>query len=92
MERKEAYELVKKYNLQKDVEAVSGTNYTRTPTSLIEAVIKEYLKENVQEPEPCNCGAEESKEVESAYEAACLAFLGILKDTGKLDGLLAKLA
>ena len=42
----------------------------------------------------CNCnkkGNDDVQEVNNAYEAACLAFLGVLKDSGLLYKLLEKL-
>ena len=93
MERKEAYSLIKEYGLEEEVVNRFGTNYTRTTTAKLEEIIADYLKENEEEEEEENTAnsENEAQEVETAYEAACLTFLGILEDSGLLEGLLKKL-
>ena len=46
MDRKEAYALIKKHNLQDTVKEVSGKNFTMTSTAVLEEVIQKHLKKN----------------------------------------------
>lgn len=84
MDRKEAYQKIKEYNLQDAVVKISGKNFTQTSTEVLAHVIKTY------EEAESNAVTNTTETVDT-LEGACLAFLGILKDTGKLDDLLAKL-
>ena len=43
MDRKEAYALIKKYNLQDAVKEASGKNFTMTSTAILEKVIENHL-------------------------------------------------
>lgn len=43
MDRKEAYALIKKYNLQDAVKEASGKNFTMTSTAVLEKVIENHL-------------------------------------------------
>ena len=103
MERNEIYAKIKELNLQEEVKKVYGKNYTQVGNSDLEKIIWNYdathvdsdsyeTKEEVKEIEEVNTpAANDSITTEDAYEAACLVFLGILKDSGKLDTLLGKL-
>lgn len=106
MNRKEVCALIREYELQEEVKARFGDNYTRIPTKKLEEVIWDYdctLVDNPYEDEEDNVESNEHKaatetkvsaptnELDNPYEAACLAFVGILKDNGMLDELLAKL-
>ena len=94
MERKEAYALIKKYDLASEVMDRFGNNYTRVSTDKLEQVIWDYDATLVPEPETemeVPTKKQEATATEDAYEAACLAFVAILKDSGKLDSLLGKL-
>ncbi len=85
MDRKEAYQKIKEYNLQDAVMKVSGKNFTQTSTEVLVHVISTYEDANTKEAKT------PVTESVDTLEGACLAFLGILKDTGNLDSLLAKL-
>ena len=92
MDRKEVCQKIRDLNLQDAVKQQYGDNYTRVSTDKLEKLLKAYDKA------PQNKTTEKSSvekiataEVESAYEAACLIFLGLLKDNNLLDGLLEKL-
>ena len=103
MERSEIYAKIKELNLQEEVKKTYGKNYTQVGNSDLEKVIWNYDATHVDhDPYENSEGVEEVEEVntsvnddttttEDAYEAACLVFLGILKDSGKLDTLLGKL-
>ena len=84
MNRKEAYELIKQYELEDVIKNKYGKNYTNLQTDMLITVIHEY-EESLDEDD------EDDDEQISAYEAACLAFLGILKDSGALEDMLAQL-
>ena len=102
MERKELYAKIQQLGLQEEVKNTYGKNYTMVSNDNLERIIWKYdatlaskdpnapATEDARHSE----GAETKPEAihtEDAYEAACLVFLGILKDSGKLDDLLAKL-
>lgn len=102
MERKELYAKIQQLGLQEEVKNTYGKNYTMVSNDNLERIIWKYdatlaskdpdapATEDARHSE----GAEtkpEATQTEDAYEAACLVFLGILKDSGKLDDLLAKL-
>ena len=96
MERSEIYAKIKELGLQEEVKKTYGKNYTQVGNSDLEKVIWNYDATQVDR-DPYE-EAEEVKKVntpatttEDPYEAACLVFLGILKDSGKLDTLLGKL-
>ena len=103
MERSEIYAKIKKLNLQEEVKKTYGKNYTQVGNSDLEKIIWNYdathidhepyeTEEEVKEVEEVNTPANnDTTTTEDAYEAACLVFLGILKDSGKLDTLLSKL-
>lgn len=100
MERREVMARIKELGLQKDVEKVSGRNYTQTSTAILEQILWDYDCTLVDK-DPAGAEAPEAittqknkvapTEVTNAYEAACVAFVSILKDSGKLDEILAKL-
>ena len=103
MERSEIYAKIKELNLQEEVKKTYGKNYTQVGNSDLEKIIWNYdathvdsdtyeTEEEVKEVEEVNTPAvDDTTTTEDAYEAACLVFLGILKDSGKLDTLLSKL-
>lgn len=103
MERNEIYAKIKELNLQEEVKKAYGKNYTQVGNSGLEKIIWNYdATLTDHDPYENGKGVEEVEEVntptvddttatEDAYEAACLVFLGILKDSGKLDILLSKL-
>ena len=94
MDRKEAYALIKRYDLAEEVQDRFGNNYTRVSTDKLEQVIWDYdatLVPGDEEDEVEVIAEPKKKEaitIEDAYETACVAFLAILKDSGKLDNLL----
>lgn len=103
MERSEIYAKIKELNLQEEVKKTYGKNYTQVGNSDLEKIIWNYdathvdsdpykNEEKVNEVEEVNTPTNDNTTTtEDAYEAACLVFLGILKDSGKLDTLLGKL-
>lgn len=100
MERSEIYAKIKELGLQEEVKKTYGKNYTQVGNSDLEKVIWNYDAtqadhdpyEEDEEVEKVTTPAEDTTTTtEDAYEAACLVFLGILKDSGKLDTLLGKL-
>jgi hypothetical protein len=103
MERKELYAKIQQLGLQEEVKNTYGKNYTMVSNDNLKQIIWNYDATHVDhDPYENSEGVEEVEEVntsvnddttttENAYEAACLVFLGILKDSGKLDTLLGKL-
>lgn len=91
MERKEAYAKIKEYGLQDAVVKASGKNFTMTSTAVLEQVINTYQAANIAKDPDAPKKAPEATETIDSLEAACLTFLAVLKDTGKLDAMLAKL-
>ena len=100
MDRKEICQKIRDLNLQDAVKQHYGDNYTRVSTDKLEKLVQAYDKpeqkaEPVEQVQNNQAQSSMSKiataEVESAYEAACLVFLGLLKDNGLLDNLLKKL-
>ena len=103
MVRNEIYAKIKELNLQEEVKKTYGKNYTQVGNSDLEKIIWNYdathvghdpyeNEEEEKEVEEVNTPVnDDTTTTEDAYEAACLVFLGILKDSGKLDTLLCKL-
>jgi hypothetical protein len=103
MDRKEVCQKIRDLNLQDAVKQHYGDNYTRVSTDKLVKLIQAYAKpakkaSKSEAKKPAEEPAEKSSmekiataEVGSAYEAACLVFLGLLKDNGLLDDLLKKL-
>lgn len=106
MDRKEVCQKIRDLNLQDAVKQHYGDNYTRVSTDKLIKLVEAYDKpakkapapKKEEAPKPTEKPAEKSSmekiataEVGSAYEAACLVFLGLLKDNGLLDDLLKKL-
>ncbi len=107
MTRKECFAAIKAANLQKEVEKVSGRNFTQTSTEVLIQVINSHkgstpvTKAKREKPKasvaPSKAVATEAKletkatTTDSPLEAACLAFLGLLKDSGQLESLMDKL-
>lgn len=97
MERKELYAKIQQLGLQEEVKNTYGKNYTMVSNDNLERIIWKYdatlASKNPDAPATteAKAKAEAPTQTEDAYEAACLVFLGILKDSGKLDDLLAKL-
>lgn len=91
MDRKEVYAKIQELNLQEAVKQNYGDNYTRVSTERLESLVETYLKNKSA------CEQEESKAQvdntvkDNPFEAACLVFLGLLKDAGVLDKLIAEL-
>ena len=85
MNRKEAYQKIKELNLQDEVVKRYGDNYTRVTTDELCELIN-----SVQQQKIVDLG-EEDRVVTSPYEAACVVFVGLLKDTGALDDILKRL-
>ena len=90
MERKEAYAKIKEYGLQDAVVKASGKNFTMTSTAVLEQVINTYQATIAKDTDAPKKAPEATETIDS-LEAACLTFLAVLKDTGKLDAMLAKL-
>ena len=98
MDRKEVCAKIRELNLQDTVKQHYGDNYTRVSTDKLEKLVNIYTP-NTQpaaKPEPKvktveNTAASNTTVADSPLEAACLTFLGILKDAGLLDSMLAKL-
>lgn len=97
MERKELYAKIQQLGLQEEVKNTYGKNYTMVSNDNLERIIWKYdatlASKDPDAPatEETTKPKTETTQTEDAYEAACLVFLGILKDSGKLDDLLAKL-
>lgn len=102
MERKELYAKIQQLGLQEEVKKTYGKNYTMVSNSNLEQIIWNYDATLAsKDPEASEApvvtaadthtAASDTTQTEDAYEAACLVFLGILKDSGKLNDLLAKL-
>lgn len=99
MERKEIYAKIQELNLQDEVKKTYGKNYTQVGNSDLEKIIWNYdatmvdSDPNEAEEDTVSTASpvDNTATTEDAYEAACLVFLGILKDSGKLDELLGKL-
>ena len=98
MTRKEIYEQVRKYNLQDAIQAQFGDNYTRIASDKLEAFVAKYgagapTMDDIQNGGNKTSSMEKiaTAEVDSVYEAACLIFLGLLKDNNLLDDLIKKL-
>ena len=100
--RKEVCEQIRKMNLQDVVKQHFGDNYTRVSTDKLEQLVKTYSAgQGMQKPaskpateapeKPATKKQEAEVTTDNPYEAACLTFLGILKDMNILDDLLAKL-
>lgn len=98
MDRKEVCAKIRELNLQDIVKQHYGDNYTRVSNDKLEKLINAYTP-NAQpaaKPEPKVETTEKAvvsnaTVADSPLEAACLTFLGILKDAGLLDSMLAKL-
>lgn len=101
MERKELYAKIQQLGLQEEVKKTYGKNYTMVSNDNLEQIIWNYDATLAsKDPEASEApvvtadthnAASDTTQTEDAYEAACLVFLGILKDSGKLNDLLAKL-
>ena len=96
MDRKEVCQKIRDLNLQDAVKQHYGDNYTRVSTDKLESLIKAYQPTKPApkvEAKPAPKKKQETNvtDTDNPYEAACLTFLGLLKDSGLLDSLLAKL-
>lgn len=88
MNRKEAYQKIKELNLQDEVVKRYGDNYTRVSTDKLCELINSVQQDSKQKVVDLG---EEDKVMTNPYEAACLVFVGLLKDTGALDDILKRL-
>ena len=106
MGRKEVCAKIRELNLQDAVKQHYGDNYTRVSTDKLESLIKAYQpakpapKAEAPKPQPKKSEAKPTPEkkqetnvtdTDNPYEAECLTFLGLLKDSGLLEDLLEKL-
>ena len=94
MDRKEVCQKIRDLNLQDAVKQHYGDNYTRVSTDKLVKLIQAYDQPAQKAPVAKPVAAPKkaaTAEVSSTYEAACLVFLGLLKDNGLLDDLLKKL-
>ena len=90
MDRKEVCAKIRELNLQDTVKQHYGDNYTRISTDKLEKLINAYTPvEKVKAAE--KAVTSNATVADSPLEAACLTFLGILKDAGLLDSMLVKL-
>ena len=104
MDRKEVCALIREHELGEEVKQRFGDNYTRIPTKKLEELLDafnllhdgsddptDWDEEGEEEVVENNTPTPEAQEVDNPYEAACYAFVGILKDSGLLDKILATL-
>lgn len=98
MERKELYAKIQQLGLQEEVKQTYGKNYTQVSNDDLERIIWKYDASLASKDPDASVEVKtetvapaDTTTTENAYEAACLVFLGILKDSGKLDDLLGKL-
>ena len=105
MDRKEVCALIREHELGEVVKHRFGDNYTRIPTKKLEqllwdydsSLVDEYPYDDEELERKANAihdgsdGPTDWEEVDNPYEAACYAFVGILKDSGLLDDILATL-
>lgn len=97
MKRKELYAKIQQLGLQEEVKKTYGKNYTMVSNDNLERIIWKYdatlasKNPDIPATEKTTKPQTETTQTEDAYEAACLVFLGILKDSGKLNDLLVKL-
>ena len=96
MTRKEAYSQIKSLCLEEVVKNQYGKNYTVVATEDLEKVIQDALNNKSSNQEeaptkPIKSTEPTSNEVINPYEAAWVAALGILKDSGVLDETMRKL-
>ena len=104
MDRKDVCALIREHELGEEVKRRFGDNYTRIPTKKLEQILYDYDASLVDEypydtkPQPQPAPATKKQEkaqattsVNNPYEAACLTFLAVLKDSELLDDLLEKL-
>ena len=94
MERKEAYQLIKKYGLQDQVMKVSGKNFTQTSTDILVKVIEKFTKpmpDKTSVKKTDNHTKHAVTQTSDIWQAACVTFVALLKDAGVLDEILKKL-
>ena len=93
MNRQEIYAQIKKFDVQEEVKKVFGKNFTQVSTVELESFLSKRTNKNKAAETAKTAKAISNKPVniDNAYEAACLTFLGTLKDLGVLDSLLTKL-
>lgn len=94
MNRKELYAKVKELNLQEEVKKEFGKNFTQVSSEDLEQIIWNYDATHASKApktKKCKECTKAATEITDAYEAACIAFVGILKDSGKLDEILKNL-
>ena len=93
MNRKELYNKVKQLGLQDQIKNAFGKNFTLVSNEDLQSFIEDIedtpeVSETEEPQEECLITKEEEM---NPCEVACLVFLGVLKDSGKLDNLLSKL-
>lgn len=93
MDRKELYAKVKELCLQDKIKINFGKNFTQVSSNDLEMAVAGAMKSEVKtvETPQVTVKVDTAPKTEQEFEAACLVFLGVLKDTGKLDYLLNKL-
>ena len=98
MDRREVCAKIRELNLQDTVKQHYGDNYTRVSTDKLEKLINTYTPnaQSAVKPEPKEKAAKSvvtsnTTVADSPLEAACLTFLGILKDAGLLNSMITKL-
>jgi len=93
MNRQEIYTQIKKFGLQEEVKKAFGKNFTQVSTAELESLLFNHTNKNKASETAKTAKAISNKPVniDNAYEAACLTFLGTLKGLGVLDSLLTKL-
>lgn len=99
MTRQETYAKIKELGLQSEVESQLGVNFTRAKTADLEQIIWNYdCTQTDRDPsagdeteEDAPVAKQAPADVDNGYKAACLVFLGVLKDSNLLDDLLEEL-
>lgn len=90
MDRNHVYLKIRELKLQEEVKKHYGDNYTRISTDKLKKLIEAYT-EHAESAESVKVQSNGTASVNNPYEAACLTFVGVLKDAGLLDEVLAKL-
>lgn len=91
MDRKELYQIIKDNNLSDEIKNYFGKNYTVVSSISLEEFISNFYSDCLDDTDEEEDTEDDDNTTASPYEAACIAFLGILKDCGVLNSMLAKL-